>query len=176
MSFRDASGLVATVLGKLDWLSSVGANAVRAVAIVDGVAAVAFYAVVGRTWGLLGVVIAAVAAIPAALLWWFARALDAAVDRTKIELSVNDLLSKTGDSVGEVLSARRQRFGLIRAGWRAVARVRELRADIERLGLDLSAWATVSNPGSLFVAGLSVLASGAVVVTAGLAIVLKLAF
>ena len=176
MTASGSSGLVTTVLGKLDWLSSVGANAVRAVAVVDVVAVAAFWVVVGRSWGFAGVVLALIALIPGVWLWWFARALDAAVDRTKIELSINDLVSKTGASVTDVLAARRGRFGLMRAGWRAVTRVRALREDIDRLGLDVAAWATVANPASLLAAGISVLASGVAASLATLAIGLKLVF
>ncbi len=170
------SDLVAAVLGRLDWLSNIGANALRAVVIVLAAAIVAFWIVVANSWGAAGFVIAAVALVPGVVLWWYARALSRAVDRAKIELSVNELIEKTASSVGEAMEARRLRFGLIRAGWRAVTRVRELRDDLERLGVDLAAWAIVGNPGTLLAAGISVLASGALTIVFGLGIVLKLVF
>jgi hypothetical protein len=170
----DSSSLVGSLLGRLDWLSNIGANALRAVVLVQVVAVVAFWAVVARSWDLGGIVAVALALIPAALLWWYARALDRAVSRTRIELSVTELIAKTAASLGEVAEARRLRFGLIRAGWRALTSVRELRDDLDRLGLDLAAWATVANPGSLFVAAVSIAACGALTTLAALGIALKL--
>ena len=174
MTVPESSDFIASLVGRLDWLSGIGANAVRAVAVVDVVAVILFWVVVARTWGVGGVVLVIVALVPAAYLWWYARALDAAVRRTRIELGVRDLLTQTRRSLGEVVEARRLRFGLIRAGWRAVRSVRELRAEVERLGFDLAAWATVANPATLFAAGVAVAACAAVTTLAGIGILAKL--
>ncbi|MDJ0959720.1 MAG: hypothetical protein QNJ88_03610 [Acidimicrobiia bacterium] len=174
MTTPGSSDFVAALIGRLDWLSGIGANAVRAVAVVDVVAVAAFWVIVGRTWGVAGAVLAFIAVLPAAYLWWYASALDAAVRRTRIELGVRELLTQTQRSLGEVMEARRLRFGLIRAGWQAIRSVRELRAEVERLGFDLAAWATVANPGTLAAAGISVAVCAGVTVLSALAIVLAI--
>jgi len=168
------SGLIATLIAKLDWLSGVGARALRWIAVVSGIVAVAFWLMVARSWDELGVLVLLVSVVPAATLWWYARALAAAVDRTKIEIGVRDLVTKTGGAVGGVTAASKGRFGLIRAGWKALRSVRELRDDIDRLGFDLAAWLTVANPGSLLVAGLAVVAAAAVAAFGVVGIMAKL--
>jgi hypothetical protein len=176
MTTPESSNFVASLVGRLDWLSSVGANAVRAVAVVDVVAVILFWVIVARNWGVGGAVLAIVALVPAAYLWWYARALDAAVRRTRIELGVRDLLTQTRRSLGEVMEARRLRFGLIRAGWAAIRSVRELRAEVERLGFDLAAWATVANPATLFASGVAVAACAAITILSAVGIAVGLVF
>ncbi len=176
MTAPESSDFVASLIGRLDWLTGIGANAVRAVAVVDVVAVAVFWVVVARTWDVVGAAVAVVAVLPAVYLWWYARALDGAVRRTRIELGVRELLTQTQRSLGEVMEARRLRFGLIRAGWRAVRSVRELHSEVERLGFDLAAWAKVANPGALFASGAAIVACGALTVLSGVAIVLALVF
>jgi hypothetical protein len=168
--------VIGTVFRRLDLLSRVGARALRAVAVVDVVVVAVFWVVVGRTWGGIGAGLVVVALLPAGWLWWYARSLDAAVDAAKIELGVRHLLEKTGRSVSEVMESRRHRYAFLRAGWRAVRAARELRADLDQLGVDVAAFATITNPGALLLTGGAVGASGALGVVAALAIVLKLVF
>lgn len=174
MTDSESPGLVAALLAKLEWLSRVGANALRTVAVATGVTVVVFWLLVAAPWGGWGAALAVAAALPAAYLWWFARALDAAVTKTRIELGIRELITRTKESVGQVMEARRLRFGIVRAGLRALQSARELRGELDQLGLDIAAWATVANPGALFVAGVSVAASGGIVALASIGIVLQL--
>ena len=163
-------GLVA----RLDWLSTTGANALRAVGAVVAVSLVLLWLVVTRSWGVVGAFPLLVLLIPAMYLWWFALALDRAVDRTRIEVGVRELVDRARRSVGEVYEARRLRFGLVRVGWRAVQAIRDLRSDLDDLGIDLASWAVVANPGALMAAGISILASVAITVLSLLTVIVAL--
>jgi hypothetical protein len=173
---RPTGGAIAAVFRRLDLLSRVGARALRVVAVVDVAIIAVFWLVVGRTWHEPGVALSVLALLPAGWLWWYGRSLAAAVDAAKIELGVRHLLEKTGRSVSEVLESRRHRYAFLRAGWRAIRAARELKGDLDRLGVDVSAFVLVVNPGSMALAGASILASAAIGGGAALAIALKLVF
>jgi hypothetical protein len=171
---RPSDGRIAAVFRRLDLLSRVGARALRAVAVVDVAIVVLFWLFVGRAWDEAGAVLSVLALVPAGWLWWYARSLAGAVDAAKIELGVRYLIAKTGRSVSEVLESRRHRYAFLRAGWRAIRAARDLKGDLDRLGVDVTAFAVIANPGSLLLTGASILASGAIGVLAAVAILLKL--
>lgn len=160
MTFPGADHLAA-LIERLDWLSRIGARALRITAAAGAVAAVGCWLLIARGWGIIGVLLLIVAFTPAIVLWSYARALDAAVDATKLELSIDEIAGKAVDRVGEVratLQGGRLRY--LHAAWATLTSVRELRADISQFGIDLAAWAAVANPVMLAAVGLSLIAVG----------------
>ena len=161
-AMSDDSGLSAhltTLLDRLDWVSGIGAAALRVAAVVGSAAAVACFVVFARHWGGFGILLLILGFLPAAALWFYARSLDGAVDAAKLELAIGDLAGKAIERVGDVQTdlktAGRMKF--VRAGWTALRSVRELREEVATFGVDLAAWTAVASPLMLTVVGFSLL-------------------
>jgi hypothetical protein len=141
------SGTVNAAVARLDWISGVGARAVRGAAVVAVVGALGSWVLIYP--GLDGVrpLVFALSLAPAALLWYYARALDAAVTAVRVQDVFRDLVDKTTSQAERVkASLQTGRFRVLRGAFRAVRAARALRSDLDTLGVDVANWLIVGNP------------------------------
>lgn len=171
------SGTVNAAVARLDWISGVGARAVRGVAIVAAGGALGCWAFVYPGLGGVRPFVCALTLAPAALLWYYARALDAAVTAVRVQDAFRVLVDKTTSQAAQVkLSLQTGRFRLLRGVFRALRAARELRSDLDTLGVDLANWMIVSNPIWLFVTAVAAGCGVLLLLVAGAAGVLRLVF
>jgi hypothetical protein len=171
------SGTLNAAVARLDWISGVGARAVRAAAVVAVGGALGCWALVYPGLGGVRPLVFALSLAPAALLWYYARALDAAVTAVRVQDAFRDLVDKTASQAGQVkASLQTGRFRLVRGVFRALRAARALRSDLDTLGVDLANWMIVSNPIWLVITAVAAGSSVLLVVVALAAGILRLVF
>lgn len=165
------------LLARVDWVSSVGARTTRALAVAAWIGAAGCWLTLFRAWGGAGWVLTVIALAPGVVLWSYARALDEAVDATRVEVALATAIDGAGSSLAGIGQAfGNGRFRLIRGGFRTLQAVRDIRTDVNNLGIDILNWAKIASPLFLVAAGLSVLAAAALVAIAVVAGLLRLVF
>ena len=171
------SGTLNATVARLDWISGVGARAVRAAAVVAVGGALGCWVLVYPGLGGARPLVFALSLAPAALLWYYARALDAAVTAVRVQDAFRDLVDKTTSQAGQVkASLQTGRFRLLRGMFRALRAAREVRSDLDALGVDLTNWMIVSNPVWLLVTGGAAAGGVLLVLSAAVAGAIRLVF
>lgn len=171
------SATVNAAVARLDWISGMGARAVRGVAAVAVLGALGCWALVYPGLGGVRPLVFALTLAPAAVLWHFARALDTAVTAVRVQDVFRGLVDKTASQAAHVkASLQTGRFRVLRGMFRALRAVRELRSDLDALGVDLTNWMIVSNPVWLLVTAVAAAVGVLLVLSAVVAGVIRLVF
>jgi hypothetical protein len=114
--------------------------------------------------------------VPTAVLWFYAGAVRAAVDATRIQASFSGIRDRAAQQAGDVIGAWGSGgFGRLLGAFRAVRAVREIRRELDGFGIDIGNWAIVANPLSLLAVALSVVALMILALLAMSALLVRLA-
>ncbi len=176
-SRHTVSGALNAAMARLDWISGVGARAVRGVALVAAAGALGCWVFVYPGFGGVRPLLFALSLAPAALLWYYARALDAAVTAVRVQDAFRGLVDKTTTHAAQVkLSLRSGRFRLLRGAFRALRAAREVRSELDTLGVDVANWMIVSNPIWLVVTAVAAGSGVLLVMVAAVAGAVRLVF
>lgn len=170
-----AAAAIEAVLAKVDFLANRGALIMRAAAVFTLAGAVAATLAVFSALGWSGFVIGAVCLFPGWILWRYGDRLANALDTDRIRGQVGEATELAKSRIGEVVKGIGDtRRRPMRGGFRVLKLVRGLRGDFDRFGIDIAGIAEVTNPGSILMAAISLIAGIGFWFTAAVGLLIRL--